>query len=620
MRSEFAQEIVNEVKADFEERRQKRKPLELQWRLNMNFLAGDQYCEITPQGDIEDHGKRYYWQQREVYNQIASVVETRLAKLARVKTGVSVRPASDDDNDVYCAKLSSKVLKAAQEEAGLVKLVNAASAWSEATGSCFIKVGWDPGAGALVGKDEKGREIRQGDIALSLVPPFEIFPDNLLAGEIDNCRSLIHAKAYHVDEVRDIWGEEVEGEEVNVFSLDSAPFPSGAGYTAGITGVNSSLVKDHCIVIERYVLPTRERPEGRLSIVAGNKLLYDGILPYINKKDGTRGYPFAQMRCLDKVGCVFGASVIERLIPLQRAYNDVRNRKHEYMDRLAMGVLAVEDGSVDMDELEGEGLPPGKVLVYRQGSPAPHIMPPGDVPSDFSYEEERLLSEFITISGVSELSKYSQTYSSMSGRAISLLVEQDDTRLASTSNSLRECVREVGYLILRAFKQFAGEKRFMRLAGDNGGLQLKSFSASALTAEDLTFETDNELNDTLANRRNMVLELVGLGILQDKDGGMSERNKSRVLELLGFGNWESAADIADCQRDKAVRENMLAKEEGKAGEIDEVDDDEIHIEEHSKALLGEGLSAKGRRALEEHVKKHRARRDLIAMQGEQLKS
>ena len=329
MRSEFAQEIVNEVKADFEERRQQRKPLELQWRLNMNFLAGDQYCEITPQGDIEDHGKRYYWQQREVYNQIASVVETRLAKLARVKTGVSVRPASDDDNDVYCAKLSSKVLKAAQEEAGLVKLVNAASAWSEATGSCFIKVGWDPNAGALVGKDEKGREIRQGDIALSLVPPFEIFPDNLLAGEIDNCRSLIHAKAYHVDEVRDIWGEEVEGEEVNVFSLDRAPFPSGAGYTAGITGVNSSLVKDHCIVIERYVLPTRERPEGRLSIVAGNKLLYDGILPYINKKDGTRGYPFAQMRCLDKVGCVFGASVIERLIPLQRAYNDVRNREHE---------------------------------------------------------------------------------------------------------------------------------------------------------------------------------------------------------------------------------------------------------------------------------------------------
>ena len=57
---------------------------------------------------------------------------------------------------------------------------------------------------------------------------------------------------------------------------------------------------------------------------------------------------------------------------------------------------------------------------------------------------------------------------------------------------------------------------------------------------------------------------------EDKDGGMSERNKSRVLELLGFGNWESAADIADCQRDKAVRENMLAKEEGKAGEIDEV--------------------------------------------------
>ena len=512
MKKKYAEEIVEEVRRDFEQRREKRKALELQWRLNMNFLSGDQYCEITPTGDIDDYGKQYWWQQREVFNQIASVVETRLAKLARVKTGIVVRPASDDDSDVYAAKLSTQVLKAAGESVDLVKLINAASVWSEATGTCFIKVGWDAGAGKVIGVDKKGGRLHEGDLTVSIVPPFEIFPDNLLAGEPENCRSIIHAKAYHVDEVRDIWGEEVKGEDVNVFSLDSSPLPDTGGYTQGVKGVNASLASDHCVVLEKYTLPTRDMPDGRLTIVAADKLLYDGELPYINRKDGTRGYPFAVMRCLDKVGCVFGASVIERLIPLQRAYNDVRNRKHEYMNRLAMGVLAVEDGSVDSDILEEEGLAPGKVLIYRQGSEAPRMLDPGRIPSDFLNEEERLLSEFITVSGVSELSKYSQTYSSMSGTAISLLVEQDNTRLASTSGSLRECVKQVCYLILRAFKQFAGEKRFMRLAGENGAMQLKSFSASDLTAEDLTFETDNELNDTLANRRNMVLQLVQLGV------------------------------------------------------------------------------------------------------------
>ena len=612
MKKKYAEEIVEEVRRDFEQRREKRKALELQWRLNMNFLSGDQYCEITPTGDIDDYGKQYWWQQREVFNQIASVVETRLAKLARVKTGIVVRPASDDDSDVYAAKLSTQVLKAAGESVDLVKLINAASVWSEATGTCFIKVGWDAGAGKVIGVDKKGGRLHEGDLTVSIVPPFEIFPDNLLAGEPENCRSIIHAKAYHVDEVRDIWGEEVKGEDVNVFSLDSSPLPDTGGYTQGVKGVNASLAPDHCVVLEKYTLPTRDMPDGRLTIVAADKLLYDGELPYINRKDGTRGYPFAVMRCLDKVGCVFGASVIERLIPLQRAYNDVRNRKHEYMNRLAMGVLAVEDGSVDSDILEEEGLAPGKVLIYRQGSEAPRMLDPGRIPSDFLNEEERLLSEFITVSGVSELSKYSQTYSSMSGTAISLLVEQDNTRLASTSGSLRECVKQVCYLILRAFKQFAGEKRFMRLAGENGAMQLKSFSASDLTAEDLTFETDNELNDTLANRRNMVLQLVQLGVLQDKEGNMSERSKSRVLELLGFGNWENAADLADCQRDAAIRENAALKESGKRPELTDVDDDALHIEEHTKAMLSQDLGKKYLDVLGKHIAEHKARLGITA--------
>ena len=612
MKKKYAEEIVEEVRRDFEQRREKRKALELQWRLNMNFLSGDQYCEITPTGDIDDYGKQYWWQQREVFNQIASVVETRLAKLARVKTGIVVRPASDDDSDVYAAKLSTQVLKAAGESVDLLKLINAASVWSEATGTCFIKVGWDAGAGKVIGVDKKGGRLHEGDLTVSIVPPFEIFPDNLLAGEPENCRSIIHAKAYHVDEVRDIWGEEVKGEDVNVFSLDSSPLPDTGGYTQGVKGVNASLAPDHCVVLEKYTLPTRDMPDGRLTIVAADKLLYDGELPYINRKDGTRGYPFAVMRCLDKVGCVFGASVIERLIPLQRAYNDVRNRKHEYMNRLAMGVLAVEDGSVDSDILEEEGLAPGKVLIYRQGSEAPRMLDPGRIPSDFLNEEERLLSEFITVSGVSELSKYSQTYSSMSGTAISLLVEQDNTRLASTSGSLRECVKQVCYLILRAFKQFAGEKRFMRLAGENGAMQLKSFSASDLTAEDLTFETDNELNDTLANRRNMVLQLVQLGVLQDKEGNMSERSKSRVLELLGFGNWENAADLADCQRDAAIRENAALKESGKRPELTDVDDDALHIEEHTKAMLSQSLGKREVDVLGKHIAEHRARLGITA--------
>lgn len=104
----FRDQIVKEVKQDFEERRQKRRPVELAWRLNMNFLMGNQYASITPTGDIDDYGRQYYWQEREVYNHIAPIVETRLAKLTRVKSGVSIRPKTSDECDVQSAKIRNR--------------------------------------------------------------------------------------------------------------------------------------------------------------------------------------------------------------------------------------------------------------------------------------------------------------------------------------------------------------------------------------------------------------------------------------------------------------------------------------------------------------------------------
>lgn len=39
-----------------------------------------------------------------------------------------------------------------------------------------------------------------------------------------------------------------------------------------------------------------------------------------------------------------------------------------------MKILCIEDGSVDIDKLEQEGLKDGKILVYRQGSKPPYTL------------------------------------------------------------------------------------------------------------------------------------------------------------------------------------------------------------------------------------------------------
>lgn len=85
--------------------------------------------------------------------------------------------------------------------------------------------------------------------------------------------------------------------------------------------------------------------------------------------------------------------LVALLIPYQRAYNAIKNREMEYINRQSMGVLCVEDGSIDIDDLCEEGLSPGKVIIYRQGSNAPRFELTGIDVTPYIESSKNLLEE-----------------------------------------------------------------------------------------------------------------------------------------------------------------------------------------------------------------------------------
>lgn len=608
--SKREQEIVSAVLEDFKKRQEARRPVELNWRLNMNFVIGNQFSEISPRGDVEEYGRQYFWQCREVYNHIAPILETRLSKLARVKAQASVRPSSPDDADRASAEVATKLIRAVSADNGFSALMSEANVWSEVTGSAFYKVTWDTQKGMALTADGT---LREGDVKITVCPPFEIFPENIAVAELDAQPSLMHVKVMGVGDVFRIWGKRVEGRTLNVFSFENADVLGGLGYHATVPKMVTEAREDAALVIEKYEMPSESHPEGRLIIVAGETLVHDGPLPYINGEDGARGYPFAKQVCLESLGNFFGGSVVERIIPVQRAYNAVKNRKHEFMNRIAMGVLAVEDGSVDTDALEEEGLPPGKILVYRQGSAPPVMLNAGQVPAEFGREEEKLLNEFVMISGVSEVTTYSQVPSNVaSGTAISLLLEQDDTRISLTADSLREAVKRIGRHIIRLYKQFADAPRMKRVVGEGGEVEVMQFRSGDLGSEDVTFDTENEIEDSLSTRRAMVYDLLGLGLFADENGIIPARTKAKLLEILGFGNWEQSRDADEAHLAKAERENFELKSRDVVP--DPVDDHALHITEHTKLCVSAPCEKdeKFRARVTAHINKHK---ELAALSG-----
>ena len=61
----FYEDVVREVVEDFSRRQMERAQIEKQWELNLNYLSGNQYCEIASNGDLEETEKYYFWQSRE---------------------------------------------------------------------------------------------------------------------------------------------------------------------------------------------------------------------------------------------------------------------------------------------------------------------------------------------------------------------------------------------------------------------------------------------------------------------------------------------------------------------------------------------------------------------------
>ena len=593
--------LAEEVEKDFLNRRSERKKLERGWQLNLNFVKGNQYCALDGADEIYEEESAYLWQNRRVFNHIASIVDTRLSKLARIRPALVVRAASDDESDRHSASLSSNILAAAQEDADLDGVISSATIWSEICGTAFYKIVWNGAKGKIIGVSPDGSAVREGGAEIVAVSPFEIYPYSLSEEKLSGQPSLIHAKALTVQEIFDMYGVKLTGKDIGEFT----EYPYATDGNQGRDMREASCVRcGYELVIERYERPSALRPCGRFTAVAAGRVLYDGELPYVNGENGEREYPFVKQISMPLAGSFFGSSVVDRLIPLQRAFNAVKNRKHEFLNRIAMGTVAVEDGSVDAEELAEDGLAPGKILVYRQGGTPPEMLNLGAVPDEFFKEEECLLSEFAKVSGTGDFSENADNYAGItSATGLQLIIDQNDMRLNVSYDSIKRAVKTIGRHILRLYRQFATDLRLMKYAGKNNVLSLFYFKGSDISSDDVVLEADNELNLTPAQRRTVIYEIFDKGLFADENGKIGISVKNKILELLGYASLGGERDLGELNRARAGEENLKMRD--CEIEVKDYDDHKTHLNEHTAFLLTEEITKETEKRICAHMLIHK---------------
>jgi len=161
------------------------------------------------------------------------------------------------------------------------------------------------------------------------------------------------------------------------------------------------------------------------------------------------------------------------------------------------------------------------------------------------------------------------------------LNESDDSRLSLTKENIHTAAIKGWKIDLRIYRQFAGGPRLLRYVGENNQVDLIEWYASDLTSDDIVIDNEDELSQTPAQRRQILIQMMQYKLFSND---VDPKTRNKIIEMMKLGNWEDIDDIEDLHAAKARRENKLAIE-GQPPNFKEYDIHEIHVQEHNRFRL-----------------------------------
>ncbi|RPJ55693.1 MAG: hypothetical protein EHM23_25430 [Acidobacteria bacterium] len=178
--------------------------------------------------------------------------------------------------------------------------------------------------------------------------------------------------------------------------------------------------------------------------------------------------------------------------------------------------------------------------------------------------------------------------------AVAYLQEEDDSKIAPTVENMEEAIALMGSLTLSRFSQFYSVERTLRYYRHDGVFDVLKFKGADLKNNtDVVTQSGSAMPKSKAARQQYTLELVGLGILQDK---------KKIEEMLEIGMGEKTSEekaVAQAERENAFMRHGLPKELYKPGEhmdeqtekvavavpVKRYHNHELHMQVHTDELL-----------------------------------
>lgn len=569
----------------------KRSVVESAW-LGVAFYSGKQWSRWNTQTRVLEEPTPPPWRVRMVLNYVQPTVEALVGKLTENRPGFIVMPATDDDDDMESARQSEKVLSYVWNQLTMDTKVHEFSKWMATTGTAFFKVWWDPSRGQEYEFTKEGRVVEHGEgifpedgrkkkkkeeteRALTGFPVVDVL--SVLdvawdpgAKDLDAAQWVIHANMMHIDHIRDLWkkGKYVSTEE----TVESDNFSANIiKEFASENGGDDEKFLDRMMVLEYYERPSPRHPKGRYMVVSGDVVLdEEDELPYGE-------IPIVMARHITSPGKFAGEGVVKNLIPAQKELNKSVSQRIENKNLHANPKWLAERGSIERHQFNDQ---PGEVILYsRTASRPPQPLPPPPLSPEHRMIQEEQIAHIQAISGITDIMRGS-TPSGISGRAIGLLSDIEQTQLGPTVREMEHAIERVCHRILRYWRDYMPIEMSIRVAGRNHTVEVFKFHASDIKSTDVKVEGNSMLPRHQSYRREQVMQAFQVGLLGDPT---DPRTKMSARKMMEFGDRNIAEGDNSSDRTYAREEIEILRSGGEV-DVQPWEDHITHIDEHLRFM------------------------------------
>ena len=587
--------FLSELNDYYKKAMEERLHHEIQWYKNMSFYMGRHWVVWNKKRqNLVDLAADPTWRVRMTTNYTLNFVQSKVAMLLKNKPVWNVYSMTDDMGDREGAKMAQQLLDFIWKHDHVNDEIKKMAHHGCIYGSAFLKAFWNVDIGPEMEDEESGEKFRLGDVDIKCISPFEVLVDpDAKTPFIRDLKWLIHAYRIPAEEFEAKYGLKATPESVEDDGLEKQymNLVKASGNIDNPMHGNGEM-DDFVTIKEYYENPSIEHANGRFIIYTEEHLLYTGELPYGK-------IPIAKFDDLFIPDRFWGMSTVEQLIPLQTEYNRTRSQILENRNLMSNPKwVAPRDAIQDVDSISAE---PGEIIYYNaiQGIAPPSPMQMPSPPSYVFAQEDRILQDMMSVSGISDVNLRSNPPAGVeSGRAMALLAEKDETRMAPTIQSWENCMAFSGRCAIELVKYHYQEERAIRVTGaDNTARLLYLKGADLSSPEDIDVTIGQGLGFSRLARIELLLEMFDRGIMQDPN---------KLLNLLEFGDDKDLYEEQNMDKNNAAMENIQMSQGQPVPDPTIIENHNVHLETHRKFIKSEDFKMvpqEGQQLLFDHYMK-----------------